>query len=883
MQAWPLTGRAEELKIVADVLGDDEHAGVVIAGRAGVGKTRLAREAAAAAGSLGWTVRWVVGTAAARSIPLGAFTQWAEGLDANPLQLVRGVITAITASPPETTVVVVVDDVHLLDDLSSFVLHQLVHRRAARVIATVRTGEPVSDSFAALWKDVELVRLDLQPLSHAESDSLLARVLGGQISSQCADQMWRLARGNALFLSQLVKQELDAGRLTSADGHWQWEGSTSMSPSLVDVVHLQIGAVTEQILDVIDLVAVAEPLELEYLSALADQTVIEESERRGVITVSPTSGDTAVRVGHPLFGEVRRAQSARLRLARMRGRIATVMTELAPTFGPPDPVRLALLWLDSDLPPDHDIYDRAAHAAFIRLDLELAQRLAQAAVTAGAGVDVQLLSGFTLSVLSRGEEAEQVLAPLVARRLPDAAWSTAVNLRAGNLLWSLRRPDESWEFIDAARAAASGALTHAPLAFRVMQLASAARPAEALAAFESVDRSGLAALPELMSMWAAAIALSDLGNPLRAAALAEQGAALAAAAPDAAYLAVLLVIYQVQALILGGYVAQAQTVAERAYQQCADVPGQGRATATAIKGVAALGNGDLSTAVECLKVALTEFEIAKITHGISHVFGVPYTQAVALSGDGGAAVQALSLLQRNRHPAHAYLEPDGLVAAGWVAAARGRTSEARALAVQGAEYARTRGQPGREVLCLQAAIQFGDDRHAARLTELMQTVEGPRVALVGRWAAALADDNGEALLALSGDLAEMGDRVAAADAAAHAAVAFGRHGRRGSALTAGGRADRLIAECGAVTPATRLVTAPLPLSGREREIATMVADRLSNKEIAEALTLSVRTVENHIYHVCSKLGVANRGELARLMSESAIAGKQHPAGRDGAR
>ena len=55
MQAWPLTGRAEELEVIADVLcPDGPYAGVVIAGSAGVGKTRLAREAMAAARNCGW-------------------------------------------------------------------------------------------------------------------------------------------------------------------------------------------------------------------------------------------------------------------------------------------------------------------------------------------------------------------------------------------------------------------------------------------------------------------------------------------------------------------------------------------------------------------------------------------------------------------------------------------------------------------------------------------------------------------------------------------------------------------------------------------------------------------------------------------------------------
>jgi hypothetical protein len=99
MQAWPLTGRDEELNVIADVLaGEGERAGVAIASRAGVGKTRLAREAAAAASERGWAVRWVVGTAAARSIPLGAFAQWIDRLDGHPLQLVGSVIAAITTS-----------------------------------------------------------------------------------------------------------------------------------------------------------------------------------------------------------------------------------------------------------------------------------------------------------------------------------------------------------------------------------------------------------------------------------------------------------------------------------------------------------------------------------------------------------------------------------------------------------------------------------------------------------------------------------------------------------------------------------------------------------------------------------------------------------------
>ncbi|MGA8520701.1 MAG: AAA family ATPase, partial [Pseudonocardiaceae bacterium] len=71
---WPLTGRAEELSLISGLTRRrDGSAGVVLAGLAGVGKTRLAREALAAAQQRGTVTRWAVATASARALPLGAF------------------------------------------------------------------------------------------------------------------------------------------------------------------------------------------------------------------------------------------------------------------------------------------------------------------------------------------------------------------------------------------------------------------------------------------------------------------------------------------------------------------------------------------------------------------------------------------------------------------------------------------------------------------------------------------------------------------------------------------------------------------------------------------------------------------------------------------
>src|SRR4029077_16243791 len=70
----PLTGRDNELAVIRRALtGADNHAGAVIVGAAGGGKTRLAREVLARAETSGERTYWIVGTESARQLPLGAF------------------------------------------------------------------------------------------------------------------------------------------------------------------------------------------------------------------------------------------------------------------------------------------------------------------------------------------------------------------------------------------------------------------------------------------------------------------------------------------------------------------------------------------------------------------------------------------------------------------------------------------------------------------------------------------------------------------------------------------------------------------------------------------------------------------------------------------
>ena len=62
-----------------------------------------------------------------------------------------------------------------------------------------------------------------------------------------------------------------------------------------------------------------------------------------------------------------------------------------------------------------------------------------------------------------------------------------------------------------------------------------------------------------------------------------------------------------------------------------------------------------------------------------------------------------------------------------------------------------------------------------------------------------------------------------------------------------------------------------PLTDRELEVAGLVAEGLTNKEVATRLRLSVRTAENHVLNVMNKLGLDNRAQVAAWFTRNRAA------------
>ncbi|WP_328935932.1 MULTISPECIES: response regulator transcription factor [unclassified Streptomyces] len=99
---------------------------------------------------------------------------------------------------------------------------------------------------------------------------------------------------------------------------------------------------------------------------------------------------------------------------------------------------------------------------------------------------------------------------------------------------------------------------------------------------------------------------------------------------------------------------------------------------------------------------------------------------------------------------------------------------------------------------------------------------------------------------------------------------------RGDALLAPAVLSRVLDRFLRTTPDS----APLPslrnLSGREREVLTLIGQALSNAEIADRLSLSEATVKNHVTAVLRKLGLRDRVQAVVAAYDHGLVEPRHP-------
>ena len=153
-----------------------------------------------------------------------------------------------------------------------------------------------------------------------------------------------------------------------------------------------------------------------------------------------------------------------------------------------------------------------------------------------------------------------------------------------------------------------------------------------------------------------------------------------------------------------------------------------------------------------------------------------------------------------------------------------------------------------------------------QLAKLDACTDAPVIAVFADHAAALDSRDAPGLAAAGERFEALGCILWAAEAWARAAAEFESAGREASSRSARARCGALLSRCdGAQTPT--LGGAPLgaTLTPRERDVALLAARGIPNREIAQRLVVSVRTIESHLAQTYRKLGINDRAQLANML------------------
>lgn len=315
-----LVERERERKAWAEAVLDRRRS-LVVLGAPGVGKSAAAGLVVEEANRRRWDVECTA--CPSTPSPLAPFLHLIPGPDAglDAGERLAVVMASIRERSAGQELLVLVDDIHDMDPLSAALVHQLVIHDLAVVLLTAREGLAFPPDIARLVRDGLISRAVLGPLSHRGSDKLIRLLLDAPVSRELFDEIWRLTRGNPLFIHEVLRSAREQGALeVGASGEWQRVGSTPLPSTVVGIVADRLERLDPLALTAACALAAAEPLRLSALERVASARAVADLERALLVEVGGSGLEPTVRFAHPLFGEaVRQTAPAGLLREAMQG------------------------------------------------------------------------------------------------------------------------------------------------------------------------------------------------------------------------------------------------------------------------------------------------------------------------------------------------------------------------------------------------------------------------------------------------------------------------------------------------------------------------------------------------------------------------------------
>jgi DNA-binding CsgD family transcriptional regulator len=886
-----MVGRDRELHQLMRLASSLRPRAAIVAGEPGIGKTRLISEFL---GGLPSETLVLIGQAVPGSLArpyevlLDALDGYPEtpreGLEAlvdtskNAVERLHSGLALVNSLIGERQAVIVFEDLHWADSESAALFERLADSDGPRLIigtfrpADVAERSPAMGLLSRLDRRHAVTRIELEPLTEAETGAFVASVAGRPATIRAVASLHRRTGGNPFFLEELLRGHEGEDPERLCDHPLPWSVTEVLRRHVAD-----LGARDQRVLEAAAVLGHRVPFDLlATVTGTSEEELIEALEvlvERGVLV---ETGDDEFTFRHAL---VRESMTGRL-LGRQRRRLHEAALEALLAQGSPDPAMIAKHAQGAGR------YDELVSAARQGAALYLAIGSAHQALTlaemglAEAGEDAELLAAAARSAWLAGLNDD---ATRYAKRWRDSAQSIVDRAHAQALLIRL-----AWE------ADEIGEMENLTREIEVLLEELPPGPDQALAMTAVAQSALLRDLPEETLRWAErALALAqEHGLPrVRLAALAEKGMALSDRPQTAAEGRELLVGLVDEAEKAGEWVLAARSLNVL---------------------VQSLPPKSLAEHAELLERMRVDAERAGYEQSAVAAYFQGRARVAMREGDLRASITALeqgrsrdlSYVRRGRRAdVHAvflaglYLEADELDKAARVIDDLATVEHSVALIVPGLAFhlaCRRRDLPlaesyleqiftavadqtwrsGAQAYDLLSAAIFaglGQEKLDRMVTELLDAhIWDEYRALID---ALLAEVKGNWQRALEGyrtvqdaDLLAPHVRGSAALGAARALIALGRPASAELAKAAEllanwggwrtGQLSQVQAQAGMETSA---------LTPREREVALLIADGLTNAELARRLYISPKTAAVHVSSILHKLGVTSRTQVKQLM------------------
>lgn len=855
---WPLIGRDVEIDQLKAALQDARKSGVLVVGASGYGKTAVARHAVTTMPA-GPEILYVRGSSLGPGMAYSALTVLLVDLDEQAVENPLLLLTALQAmfGRMRGTPIIVVDNVEYLDPQSATVLAHLASVRSVRLVVISERVQSTPEPFLELWRKEELARVDLEPLTLGHTRELLEGVLDGPVSRVLAVTIWRESNGSPGNLRVMIPLALDSGQVERREGVWtqRWfrmERAIEDARIAPDVLDTVAGDAREAVA----LLGVLGGMPLRVILHYAPAEVINRLQQDGVVRVlggdSPTVLLEDSLAASALWAVLARApQAALLQALDEIGRRDDV---------PPSSDVSLTMWLlqTGNRVPGARLLRSAKHAN--QLALPHLARCFLAALEAWHEIPAAVIEYARLPL---SDSEADVLGSVINALLKDSTLPPAERaaLRLEGVRIRMRRAPGQDGLADAMRecdveCAAVGGKDGERLTAESALLSLELKLLDGR--FREVIEDSSVLLTSILDPSSAAVrakgmltvALASTGQYAHARVVGEAVVTChhTSSSPrdrEEAHRGTVLT------LALAGRLSEALELLQAESSSRCHI--QDEAWAEGMEGVILAGAGRSREALPVLLTAIAQLRVEDRS-GMLPAAEAAVAYAYALDGQDDAAQEYLDgVEQQGRRHTWASRNMDDYFRMLTVSLLNDSGDAAQEM-LRCADHERARGNDGLELVFLMQAVRLGEYAAAHRLSVRSAEPGSP-----------LAESS---LLFSKGVLAQ---HSALLLEAAEAALTIGHHDLAGSsALLAVElradeddplifvRAEQILRQTSVERRRSRTRKS---LTERERAVARMVARGASNKDIAAAEHLSVRTAEGYVHRAMTKLGVHNRKQL----------------------